>query len=651
MPGNSGFITGEQVRVIRSPVDGGRGGPPVGTIGTVLGSGTSRVRVRWPNPNHQNWTSLCDRMELVVTEGEQPLPYDEPVFEGTRVRVVRFPADGDSGGPPVGSVGTVAYDGIGSISVLFDDWSYDGSGDMSERRWSCAADRLAPDELPTFYLVIIRDKKVERLGNYTFGNGKAAGEFAQRLSRELGTKVQPRRIAADVDSDTWRDRERERMGNGEYIAMPAEWDLEAIKDHFLHPSKDDPTKLAFIESPEKGVLDRQTRVTPGRYLERFYPHLSQTERNRYIAMIDKPDGLHFAVTADEIIATYTRGPSSCMSHPTEKFQSRPVHPVKPYAGGDLQVAYLKRDGAITARALVWPERKLYGRVYGDIARIERALGDAGYKHGPLVGARLTKIWNSDYERYIAPYVDFQKCLHDPDPSTRDGFLVIPEEGKGELSARHTDGFAHPATLCPKLGTYSIGQFYPVHVAEGRVEQWSEEATSRFATRVYDENGDRENFYPRERVVELEDFGPVLLDDVEKFAIKSDLTNKWVYKNATIVLVDGRKCSSREFRAHRGIICRGNATCLLPEHGYTLAGNGYTYSHAYLDEMAAKLSITRDELLEQKFGGARRVREARPTPEEIAAENAKIIAALEAEDEGDYFDEVDNDLGENELDAA
>ncbi|MEN3238629.1 hypothetical protein PUR29_34885 [Methylobacterium ajmalii] len=651
MPRNSGFITGEQVRVIRTPVDGEGSGPPVGTIGTVLRSGGQSVRVRYPQERFARWESRCERLELVMSEGDQPYAYDDVLTEGMRVGVARFPVGGSAvNGPPLGATGTVISNSHGSVSVQFDDWREDDDETVST--WACYVDRLMALEPPAFYLVMIQDKKVVRVGTYTFGNGKAAAEMARRLTEEYGCKVQPRRIAADANSDEWRERERVRFGNGEYIAMPAEWDLSPITDHFLHPSRDDPTKLAFIESPEKGVLDRQTRVTPGRYLERYYPHLSQVERNRYIAMIDKPDGLHFAITADDIVMTYTRGPSSCMSHHTEKFQSRPIHPVKPYAGGDLQVAYLMRDGTVTARALAWPERKLYGRPYGDIARIERALQDAGYKHGPLIGARLVKIWHEDYKRYIAPYIDYQKCLHDPDPDKHEGFLVIPEEGHGELSARHTDGFAHPMKRCPRLGLFFPGHFFPVQISDTVVEQWSERAVSEYAVLLYDEDRGREYYYPRERTVELDGHGPVLIEQIDRYAVRSDLSGEMIYKGSAVTLIDGRKCSPREFRYNYGIVCKGSRKCVLPEHGYTLAGNGSTYSHAYLDETAAKMGLTRDAVLE-KVGGARRVREAKASAEEVAEKQREeaILEALENEGEDDDDDEIDDDIEDDQLDAA
>ena len=85
------------------------------------------------------------------------------------------------------------------------------------------------------------------------------------------------------------------------------------------------------------------------------------------------------------------------------------------------MAFLWRQGRITARALVWPERKVYGRVYGDAERLHRALHEAGYiseyQHRRIIsnrggdiyvdggfnGARLLKFEVGD--ALAAPYMD------------------------------------------------------------------------------------------------------------------------------------------------------------------------------------------------------------------------------------------------------
>ena len=113
--------------------------------------------------------------------------------------------------------------------------------------------------------------------------------------------------------------------------------------------------------------------------------------------------LLFAETADEIEHVYKTGPYSCMSG-REAYQNRA------YAGPDLAVAYLKVDGVIIARTLVWPAKKVHSRLYGDATHLDVALKKAGYKQSGYYaqrgiasepsfdGARMTK-WPRGGTRY------------------------------------------------------------------------------------------------------------------------------------------------------------------------------------------------------------------------------------------------------------
>jgi hypothetical protein len=88
------------------------------------------------------------------------------------------------------------------------------------------------------------------------------------------------------------------------------------------------------------------------------------------------------------------------------------HPVSVYAAGDLHLAYLEQqDGEITARALVWPERRKVGRTYGDTTTLLTKLLELGYEkpenYDAIKGARLLKI---PYRQgYIMPFLDACGC--------------------------------------------------------------------------------------------------------------------------------------------------------------------------------------------------------------------------------------------------
>jgi hypothetical protein len=170
--------------------------------------------------------------------------------------------------------------------------------------------------------------------------GADAAEVARLLTTETGRLHQPRRIAVSVD---WRARERERMRDGTYLPIPdvwlntnwwylathetARWDDAKLQyvdiparlgDHFAHPSTAKDCMIAFTEDDAKGQQDRQTRLTPGRYLTRYFGDvLTSSEIAKFAALYCAQfEDIELKVTqdADEIERVYTNGPSSCMSH-------------------------------------------------------------------------------------------------------------------------------------------------------------------------------------------------------------------------------------------------------------------------------------------------------------------------------------------------
>lgn len=255
---------------------------------------------------------------------------------------------------------------------------------------------------------------------------------AQEHEKRNG-KVQPRPYATDSN---WRDRERQRFSDGTYQALPwAEdsWWTSALAkrpslvEHFAHVAKDAPGMLSYTESAQKGALDRQTRARPGRYLSAHFAEVLSADEirahaARYAATFEGLE-LRFSDSATSIERVYRRGPTSCMSHPPGDYQT-PYHPVRIYGDSDLSVAFIGQGTVnssefhVSARALVWRERKVYGRIYGDSDRMAYLLELAGYKQGgterdsegraknPFPGARLPlRTLEGDPTRIIMPYVD------------------------------------------------------------------------------------------------------------------------------------------------------------------------------------------------------------------------------------------------------
>ncbi len=394
-----------------------------------------------------------------------------------------------------------------------------------------------------------------------FNDGQTASAVAKALTQARGVKYQPRRV---LDAG-WKEREQKRLEDGTYARLPwddgmpdgdpdcqiydwdapnewrcfnddgdirpdsidryswegrayhyppikgyaTSWHYSAMTDetrhHYAHVSIKNPGNIAFTSSAEKGAADIQTTMKPGRYLTQFYghqltPEQIRDEANRFIAKYGKVS-LKFAKTPDEFERVYVNGPRSCMSHTADKFQSS-MHPVRVYGAGDIECAYLSdEDGAITARALCWPEQKLYGRVYGD-EKIETLLQAEGYSYAEeaLVGARMLKVRDEKSGGLVVPYVDHVFSAKDAGD-----FLVI--ECGGEINCEVANGLTNQGRYCEHCETYQEQDGF-AHV-RGIGDHWCGECVSNhtFFCEYY-----AEHFHDAEPchdvVVRVASYGPV-----------------------------------------------------------------------------------------------------------------------------------------------
>jgi hypothetical protein len=312
-----------------------------------------------------------------------------------------------------------------------------------------------------FHVICIETgKPVERESTgepIELATGADAAEVARLLTTETGRLHQPRRVVASVD---WRARERERTRDGSYLPIPdvwtherwwfvathecSEWDDATgryvvrpgrLADHFAHPSTAKDCMVAFTEDDAKGQQDRQTRLTPGRYLTRYFAdYLSPPEIAKFAALYCAQfEDIELKVTqdADEIERVYTDGPSSCMSHGACRYESS-EHPTRVYAGPDLAIAYIENSQGVTARVVCWPERKVYSRIYGDEVRLEPLLEAAGYRYGSISGARIQRIEDDSSGRFVMPYIDGFSSVSD----TGTYFRV---DNNGDVECDNTNG--------------------------------------------------------------------------------------------------------------------------------------------------------------------------------------------------------------------
>lgn len=318
------------------------------------------------------------------------------------------------------------------------------------------------------YQIIMADREgCPAMPGFTFTDPAEAAQKAKALSRAMGEKL----MVKPVVNNKWREREIVRIHNGEYRQLPwahhAWWTSDTShaihKDHFPHPSIERAGWLAYTKSPEDGTRDKQTIVRPGAYLKQYFEKILSNHGASERKLVDLfmeaygPLDVKFAVTEEEIVSVYETGPDTCMKG--KRWPGDRRNPAHVYAAGDLQVAYLGSLSKSSARTLVWPEKKTFSRVYGDIARITRGLERLGYKWGAPIGAKVKKLqvrevkFNPDMGPptacFIVPYIDKQN-------QRGGGHLgVIDKGGHLEICPEGTPGSHH----CGLAEGYS-GQYVP-----------------------------------------------------------------------------------------------------------------------------------------------------------------------------------------------
>ena len=210
----------------------------------------------------------------------------------------------------------------------------------------------------------------------------------------------------------------------------------------------DKTLIAYYRNAENAERDRWTPIKPVRYLATFtalpaaeVKYWATYQSSGKVPEAGDPSLAQFATTPDDIEAVYLNGPSSCMSHEAICYESS-EHPVRVYGAGDLAIAYLggiDPGQEVTARALCWPERKVFGRRYGDDDEVLAcALLAMGYRdvygqgaRSAFNGARLLRI--EDDDSLIVPYLD-QPCQNFNDDGE---YLTM--HNQGEHCGQETSG--------------------------------------------------------------------------------------------------------------------------------------------------------------------------------------------------------------------
>ncbi len=259
-------------------------------------------------------------------------------------------------------------------------------------------------------------------------------------------------VASYDELSQWKAREMDRFHTGHYIQVP--WkDCEpyTYRLHFAHLSVDKPGMVAYTADAEAGIADKQTRVTPGRYFERFYGPSSafsdtftREQIAQFVAMVTGSfAAVSIARSVADIRKVYRNGPSSCMggspAHTNQYWQEADLDghmPVEVYAEpSDLAVAYFGPIDKPSQRCIVWPTKKTYYRIYGT-GPLETLLQKDGYYRGDYPEcARIRRIDLSN-GGVLIPYVDGVDRASYGKGEERQ-FLILDE--RGEIDCSKTTG--------------------------------------------------------------------------------------------------------------------------------------------------------------------------------------------------------------------
>lgn len=300
-------------------------------------------------------------------------------------------------------------------------------------------------------------------GTLSFETGPEAAAHAKSLTDSLGIKHQPRKAGNCAD---WKAREQARIDSGEY-QVPQCLKSYLVPDHFAHVSKDKPEMLSYTKDDSKGRADLQTRITVRAYLTTFCGMDEGCEAvsclcAEYASEV-MPQELYFATTPAEIESVYTNYDESCEQVAGscmrgDSWESG-IHPVRIYGAGDLAIAYLANaEGETTDRALVWPEKLVYSRVYGESDKLHNLLKGLGYwksayyrthydrgEFPTFEGAKLLRLSASAYDDdcFVMPYIDealgarlsgkyfiLTKNCSDYDTHSTEGRTSDPDDDRG-----------------------------------------------------------------------------------------------------------------------------------------------------------------------------------------------------------------------------
>lgn len=302
---------------------------------------------------------------------------------------------------------------------------------------------------------IINVDTSEPVNNLTYDTAQDA--IAARGMYSFRTRIE---AITDPNDNSWMIRERIRLEDGTYTPVPDWFELYCIPDHFVHLAQGTAITdgmLAFTENPTKGQQDIQLKLPVTRYLARYHSDTLSSDQIRDIAGKFAADTYTLTIeqTKEAFVFAYENQQVcsesslhvSCMAKPTDHYGT-PVHPAAVYYTGSrsdsLAIAYIRdpnNPDKVLARALVWPDKETYVRLYGTSETMRITLREklqaAGFTcDDDFAGARLRRIEMNGGSRFVMPYIDGDvQCVTDHG----DHFEI---DCDGQYSATETRGYVY-----------------------------------------------------------------------------------------------------------------------------------------------------------------------------------------------------------------
>ena len=223
-----------------------------------------------------------------------------------------------------------------------------------------------------------------------------------------------------------------------------------------HESKEDPTKLAYTQSDDKGERDIQTRTTIGKYLRKHMPNVPDHELRDYVAQFTIEGNCYISDSLDDIVRVVMNGPDSCMKKSRWSADDHPYRVYLPEYG--WAIAWREEAGRIVGRALLnhrEDEDNIFVRSYKQSGsgysqsdeHLEAWLTKQGYTHeSGWDGCKVARIENDYNNSFVMPYLDGN------DQSVDDCGTHMEIVYEGEYDANNTDGWTSGSGVsCPDCG--------------------------------------------------------------------------------------------------------------------------------------------------------------------------------------------------------